>query len=207
MSKFSRIVVLVMALASLLAVMSSTAGAVNFTNTRGTSFHATGGNGTLSVTGSGGVNNLSCTAWTATGSVPMGPFASVVGDATFSPCLLSGTPAHIDCHFTLFLVVWTSTVPAVSSGSSTIACVASTTTGVPLCHIHGHPPVHYVNPNGATPGRLTLTPSSTMTVTHANGTSSCGALVGTLSFAVAHLSEQTATLSGSAGSQPFIEGI
>ena len=54
MSKISRLVVLAIALASLFAVLSSTAGAVTFTNDGGTAFHATGSPGTLSATGTAG---------------------------------------------------------------------------------------------------------------------------------------------------------
>jgi hypothetical protein len=206
MSKFSRIVVLVTALASLFAVLSSTAGAVTFTNTGGTSFHGTGGAGTLSVTGSGGTNNLSCTSGTATGTIPAGVFTTVTGTATLSPCSLSGTATHVNCSFTLVPTVFSAGAPAVTSGLGTVTCTARlAATGTPLCHVEGTGPGHYVNPVlPNTVGRVTLTASSTATVTHANGTSSCSSLLGTAASGIGHLAELTATLTGPASSNPFI---
>ena len=168
MSKFSRIVVLVTALASLFAVMSPTAGAVTFTNTGGTVFHATGVGGTLGVTGSGGTNNISCTASTMSGTVATGVFTSMTGTITFNPCSLAGTPSDVNCSFAFTPLVFTAGSPAVTSGNASVTCVASTTTNPPvaLCHIEGTTPVHYVNsvsPN--VPSRFTLTASSTLRVT------------------------------------------
>jgi hypothetical protein len=204
MSKFSRIVVLVTALASLFAVMSSTAGAVTFTNTGGTSFHAVGGAGTLTATRHPGVgSNLTCTASTATGTVAM-DFTSVTGDVTFTGCTLTANPAHVACHFTLTPVLWTNATQAVTSGSAAVTCTASVG-GVPLCHIEGSTPGDYFNPDlPNTTGRLTLTSSSTLTVTHSNGASSCSSLLGTTPSGPGHLTEQTINLTGPASGNPFI---
>ena len=54
MSRISRLAVLVTALASLFAVLSSTAGAATFTNSGSTAFTATGGAGTLGITSTAG---------------------------------------------------------------------------------------------------------------------------------------------------------
>jgi hypothetical protein len=205
MSKFSRIVVLVTALASLFAVMSSTAGATTFTNTGGTSFHATGGPGTLAVTGSGGTNNLSCTASTGTGTVAAGTFTSVTGSVTFNPCSLSGTATDVNCTYTLVPTVFNAGSPAVTNGTATVACTASLTTGTALCTINGTTPGHYTNPvlASSTVGKLTLTASSSLTVTN-NAGSSCSALLGTFTSGVGHLSEQTLQLTGPASGNPFV---
>jgi hypothetical protein len=205
MSKFSRIVVLVTALASLFAVMSSTAGATTFRNTGGTTIHATGGAGTLTATRHPGTgSNLTCTSSTATGSIPLGVFTSVTGDVTFGGCLLTGNPAAVSCHFTLTPTTWTNATQAVTSGTAGVTCSASVG-GVPLCHIEGTTPGDYFNPDlPNTVGRLTLTASSSLQVTHSNGASSCSALLGTTPSGPGHLTEQTINLTSPASSNPFI---
>jgi hypothetical protein len=206
MSKFSRIVVLVTALASLFAVMSSTAGATTFTNTGGTSFHATGGAGTLTATRHPGVgSNFTCLASTWTGTLPAGVFTSVTGTATYTPCSLGGgNPAHVACTYTLTPTVWTNATQAITNGLAAVTCTMSIG-GIPLCHIEGSTPGHYFNPDlPNTVARLTLTASSTLTATHSNGTSSCSLLLGTTPSGPVHLTEQTATLTGPASGNPFI---
>jgi hypothetical protein len=209
MSKFSRIVVLVTALASLFAVMSSTAGATTWINHGGTAVHASGGNGTLTVTRDPGVgSNLSCSASTATGNVPM-DFTSVTGTITFAPCSLSGTASTVACHFTLTPTTFTAATQAITSGIASVTCTAALTTGTALCHIEGNTPGHYINPDPPnTVGRLTLTASSTLTVTHSNAThTSCSALLGTTTSGLGHLSEQTLNLTAPASSNPIITGV
>jgi hypothetical protein len=205
MSKFSRIVVLVTALASLFAVMSSTAGATTFTNTGGTSFHAVGGAATLTPTRHPGVgSNLTCLTSTWTGTLSAGAFTSVTGTATSSSCSLSGNPAHIGCTYTLTPVAWTNATQAITSGSAAVTCTMSVG-GVPLCHIEGNTPGHYFNPDPPnTVGRLTLTASSSLQVTHSNGASSCSALLGTTPSGPGHLTEHTINLTGPASSNPFV---
>jgi hypothetical protein len=164
MSKFSRVVVLVTALASLFAVMSSTAGAVTWHQEGTTNFHATAGAGTLSVDG----NNLACSGATATGDAPVGTFAntySVTGHVTFTPCTIIGQAADVRCSFTLTAQTWVVGPPAITGGSADVTCTASlAATGTPLCHISG----------STAPGRLTLTASNTLQVTNESG-SSCSA--------------------------------
>jgi hypothetical protein len=204
MSKFSRIVVLVTALASLFAVMSSTAGATTFTNTNasGTSFHAIGGAGTLAVTRHPGVgSNLTCTASTGTGSIPFGTFTSVSGTVNFNPCSLAGTPSTVACSFVLTPTVFNAGSPAVTNGTAAVNCTASVG-GVALCKINGNTPGHYINP-GAAAGKVTLTSSSTLTVTHNSGTT-CSALLGTTTSGTGHLTEQTLTLQGAIANQPVV---
>ncbi|HET6505440.1 MAG TPA: hypothetical protein VFG42_01510 [Baekduia sp.] len=196
MSKFSRFVVLVTALASLFAVMSSTAGATTWTNTGATSFAATGPGGILAVTGSGGTNNLTCTGATATGTAAA-VFTTVSGTVTFTPCSISGTATHVACTYTLTPLTFAS---GVTTGSAAVTCTAKlAATGTPLCHIAGSTPGHYINPAGSTAGRLTVTASSSLVVTPETGTGSgsCSSLLGTASSGFGHLSEQTFTVSGS----------
>jgi hypothetical protein len=203
MNKFSRIVVIVTALASLFAVLSSTAGAVTWTNTGGTPFHATGGPSTLAVTGSGGTNNLTCFSSTATGTVAM-DFATVTGTVTYPNCSL-GVSVDIGCTYTLVPTGHSGTVPNVTTGTMVMTCIVSLTTGTALCHIQGSTPAHYVNPvlASSTVGRVTLTPSSSLTVTNSSGLS-CSFLLGTFTSATGHLSEQTLNLTGPASGNPFI---
>jgi hypothetical protein len=203
MSKFSRIVVLVTALASLSAVMSSTAGAVTWTNEGATTFHATSGSGTLSVDG----NNLACSGSTATGDAPTGSFAtsySVKGTVTFSPCTIIGQAAHVACSYTLTAQTWTAGSPAITGGSADVTCTASlAATGTPLCHISGSTPGHYFNPTATAPGRVTLTASNTLQVTNESG-SSCSAFgVPTGGTTTGSLTEFTETIT-SIASSPFI---
>jgi hypothetical protein len=204
MSKFSRIVVLVTALASLFAVMSSSAGATTFTNinSSGTSFHAFGGAGTLTVTRHPGVgSNLTCTASTGTGSIPFGTFTSVTGAVNFNPCSLAGNPSTVICSYTLVPTVFNAGSPAVTNGTATVNCTAYVG-GTPLCKITGSTPGHYINP-GAAAGKVTLTSSSSLTVTHNSGTT-CSALIGTTTSGTGHLTEQTLTLQGALANQPDI---
>jgi hypothetical protein len=208
MSKFSRIVVLVTALASSFAVMPSTAGATTFTNTGGTSFHAVGDAGTLTATRHPGVgSNLSCTASTVTGTIPSGVFTSETITETFSPCLLTGNPAHVHCHYTMVpTVITVNPPPAIEHGHITGTCtVRIVGSAMPLCHIEGTTLGSYINPVlPSTTGRLTLRASSSMTVTHANGATSCSSLLGTTPSGPAHLTERTVTLAGPASGNPFI---
>jgi len=198
MSKFSRFVVLVTAFASLFAVMSSTAGAVTWTNTGETSFHGTSPGGVLAVTGSSApaTSNLTCTAATATGTAAA-VFTTVSGTVTFNPCSLNGTAADVGCTYTLTPATFAS---GVTTGSAAVTCTARlAATGTPLCHIAGSTPGHYINPAGSTNGRLTVTASSSLVVTPETGTGSgsCSSLLGTASSGFGHLSEQTFTLTSS----------
>ena len=193
MSRIARIVVLVTALTSLFAVMSSTASAVTWTNTGSTTIHATGGPGTLSV----GANSLACATSTATGTVPMdftGTVLSVTGTITFDSCVLAGQNTYVHCGFTLTGQAFDE--PGTTTGTADVTCVARlNSTNTPLCHIEGTTPGQYINPSGTNPGRVTLLTSGLgLTVTNASG-SSC--LLGT---GAGHLSEQTLTLTSVAGS-------
>jgi hypothetical protein len=196
MSKFSRIVVLVTALASLFAVMSSTAGAVTWHNEGSTTFHATGGAATLSFTGAGSPTTLPCAASTATANAPVGTFTSAVyrvtGTLRFTPCSLIGQSTYVDCTFTLTALTWSA---GVTAGPVDVTCDARLEVGnVGLCHVDGSTPGSYTNPSGLTPGRFTLTSPSTLTVTNF-GSTSCP--IGTGSD---HLTEHTLNLTpGTAG--------
>ncbi|WP_445148327.1 hypothetical protein [Baekduia sp. Peel2402] len=194
MSKIARIVVLVTALTSLFAVMSSTAGAVTWTNTGSTVIHATGVGGRLSV----GANNLDCTGTTASATAAasfVGAVYSVPGTVTFSPCTLAGQNTYVHCGFTLTGSAFAE--PGFTTGVADVTCVARlTANNAALCHIEGSTVGHYINPTAATstPGKVTLTTSTSLTTTNATG-SSC--LLGT---GPSHLSEQTITVTTVAGS-------
>ncbi|WP_445148213.1 hypothetical protein [Baekduia sp. Peel2402] len=194
MSRIARIVVLVTALTSLFAVMSSTAGAVTWTNTGSTIVHATGIGIVLNV----GANKISCTGTTASATAPasfVGAVYSVPGTVTFSPCTLAGQNTYIHCGFTLTGTAFTE--PSITTGVADVTCVQRlTANNTALCHIERSTVGHYINPTPATstPGKITLTTSSSLVVTHSSGTS---CLLGT---GVAHLSEQTITVTTVAGS-------
>jgi hypothetical protein len=182
MSRFTRIVLLITALASSFAVMSASAGAVTWTNTGNTAVHATGAGGALHV----GSNTLSCTGVTATGAAPAGGGVTyaVTGTATFSPCSLVGQSWRIACTYILTAQSHTGGVfGGATSVNADLTCDLRLTAGdIGLCHINGSTPGHYVNPSalGGT-GRLTLTTSSTLVVSNF-GSANCpfGTGTGTL---------------------------
>jgi hypothetical protein len=203
MSKLLRVIGLTTALASLFAMMSSTAGAITFSNTGGTSLHATGGGVTLLPTRHPGVgSNLGCGSSTWTGNVPAGAFLSASGTLTYSGCALVGTPVHIDCTYTLIPTTWTNATQAITSLTASLTCAMSAG-GTPFCHIEGSTPGHYFNPDPPnTIGRLTLTRSSSLTITHSSFTNCL--FLGTTASGPVHMTEQTVTLAGPASSNPFI---
>src|SRR4051812_45341566 len=107
MSKIARFAVLVAALMSLFAVMSSAAGAVTWENAGNTSFTATAGAHTLAGTGI----VLACAGATATGTAPDTPFMptgsnrwSVATMTVTYSCPLLGSPGSQEC-------AWNLTVP------------------------------------------------------------------------------------------------
>jgi hypothetical protein len=191
MSKFSRIVVLATALASLFAVMSSTAGAVTWTNTGGTTFHATGGPGTLSI----GVNNLACGGSTATGVAPMSSATSTVatGTVVFSPCvLIPGQSMFVHCTYTLTANAFSA---GVTAGTADVTCDTrlAAAPANSLCHISGSTGGTYTNPAGGAAGKLTLHASTSLVVS--NGNVACPLGTGNGS-----LTEQTITVTSVAES-------
>jgi hypothetical protein len=192
MSRIARFTVLVAALASLFAVLSSTAGAVTWHNTGSTSFTATGGPGTLAVTGSGGTNNLTCLNSSATGTAPASAATaiySVTGTVVFGgPCKISGINSYVDCSYTLTGATFASPV---TSGNADVTCRAGFVGSAAICHIAGSTPGHYTNPSGATAGKLKVTSSASLTVTGETSATSCSSLLGTATSGVGHLSAGT----------------
>ena len=156
MSRTTRVVVLVTALMSLFAVVSSGASAVTWDNSGSTAFTATGGPSTLSV----GATLLPCADASATGTSPASSLTGDVasGTATFTGCTLGGAPAHQSCTYTF---TGSSQASGVTSGTIDMTCDYFVF-GVPACHIAGTNPGSYTNPVGATKGKLTLA--------HSNGT-------------------------------------
>jgi hypothetical protein len=171
MSRIARIAVLVTALASLFAVLSSTAGAVTFTNSGSTAFTATGGPFSLSV--NSGANSLACTASSATGTVASGAFTAILGSLHYSPCTFIGQSATLGCTYTLTPISFTSGV--VQSAVDVHCIYRLVASGSALCNVTGSTPATYVNPIGAAKGRLTLLASSTLVVSN-NSDASCSAL-------------------------------
>lgn len=200
MSKIARFAVLITALASLFAVLSSTAGAVTFTNSGGTNFHATGGPGTLTVTGATGNTSLSCQGATATGSAGMGAFGDMSGTVSFAPCTLIGLHTHTVCSWTFTPTVWHAPVSVTGSMHTTCTETLATSPFTSLCRITGATPVNYINPTGATPGKLTLFASGTLQVSNASDASCSSAGVPTGTTRTGDLSEQTINLTSVANS-------
>ena len=193
MSRITRIVVLVTALMSLFAVMSSAAGAVTWDNSGSMSFTATGGPGTLSV----GAVTLPCGSSDATGTAVTSSTTTDVatGTATFTNCLLGGASATVHCNYTLTaLSQHHVTAPFVITGLADAHCVALVF-GAPACTITGSTAATYTNPVGMTPGKLTLVHSSTLRVHNPPGGGTC--LLG--NNVAATLTSQTFTVTGGDG--------
>lgn len=166
MSRIARFAVLVAALMSLFAVMSSSAGAVTWHNTGDTAFTATSGAGTLSVTSA----SLACTGSDASGTTAATPFvgatwAAATGTATFTNCAIAGIPTSVDCGYTLTA---SSQSGGVSSGNVDANCGVYQF-GAQICVIHGQTPGSYTNPSGTTAGKLTLNHSATLKTTNGSG--------------------------------------
>jgi hypothetical protein len=172
MYSIARLAVLVAALASLLAVMSSSAGALTWTNLGSTTLHATGTGGKLHV----GNNTLTCTAATATGTAPAdltGPIYAVTGTALFTPCTLAGQPALVNCSYTLTAAGHSGGgFDGLTTGNADVICDAALEAAAAnkLCHITGLTPGSYRNPSfaGGT-GTLTLSTNSTLDTTNGSG--------------------------------------
>jgi hypothetical protein len=168
MSRFTRVVMVLTALASSLAAMSSTAEAVTWTNEGATSFHATGIGGARHLPG--GINvNFHCTGETATGTAPMHTSTNTImtGTLTLAPCSHQGLSSSIHCSYTMTGVNFTgSTLGGVTNALVDLTCDERLTTapGWALCHINGTVPAQYSNPTvaGGT-GRLTFHHSTALT--------------------------------------------
>ncbi len=140
MSRTMRFAVLVSSLLSLLATMTSTAGAVTWHNSGSTAFTATTGAGTLSSTSAA----LNCTSGTQTGTAPaltVGVTYAVSGTATFSGCSLGGVATGIDCGFTF---TGTSQSGSVTSGTADVTCRVYQFNSQ-LCHLEGTVSAVYTN--------------------------------------------------------------
>lgn len=167
MSRIARLAVLVVALTSLFAVMSSTAGAVTWHNSGDSTFTATAGAGTLSSTSAG----LACPAGgTATGTVaatpavvPVGAWSAVTGTVTWTGCTLGVSGYAVDCAYTLTASTWTAGTPATTGGSADVTCGVYLA-GAKFCHISGSVTGTYSNPVGATKGSLAIATGGSLTV-------------------------------------------
>lgn len=159
MSRISRLVVLVAALASLAGVMSATAGAVTWTNDGSTSFTATGGLGTLTSTGVA----LVVGSWDLSGTAPASATAFtylVSGTMRLTGCLYAGTVCDADCGLTLTA---TTVVQSTVSGIVDETC-GLYISGTKLCHIQGSTAATYTNEIGT----LTVPTSNSLRITGAN---------------------------------------
>jgi hypothetical protein len=200
MSKIARLAVLVAALASLFAVLSSTAGATTFTNSGATSFHGRGFDVRLDVTnGAGGSSGLTCDGVDMTGNVTSGVFTTIAGTITFAPCVLVGLHTKWVCPYTLTPA---SFAAGVMTGTAAVNCVTTLATGpgTALCNITGSTTVRYTNPTGSTAGRLTLLASHTLSVTNASDASCSATGVATGTAKVGDLSERTISMTDLANS-------
>jgi hypothetical protein len=161
MSKIMRVCVLVVSLMSLFGAMSSSAGAVTWSNDGGSTFVAAGGPGTLS----GGALSLLCLSSDLTGTVGTNPHAGTIwkaasGTLRFTNCNISGVPTNAHCTYTL--TATGQSVSSVTNGDVDLTCDLTQDPATKVCHIHGSTPGHYINPPDA---RLILTESSSLRTT------------------------------------------
>jgi len=197
MSRIARFAVLVAALMSLFAVLSSSAGAVTWTNLGATSFTATGGAGTLSSTSQFLVCSGSDVRGVTTHGV--GVLAPVV-HATINfggGCSLSGQAVGVECGVTLTAASQTTVAPRVTSGTADVTCGVYLA-GQKICHLEGPVSGTYTNPVApSTPGVLRTHTGGSLRAT--NGVSNCPLGASDL----AHLSPLTFTVeSGTGGTNP-----
>jgi hypothetical protein len=206
MNGIARFAVLVAALASLFAVLSSTAGAVTWDNSGSTSFTATGGPGTLAVTGSGGTNNLTCLNSTAVGTAPAdltGPTYLITGTVVFGgPCKITGVNSYVDCSYTL---TGASSSWGMTSGPLDVTCRAGFVGAAAICHISGTAYAEYYNPYTLVQGGGTTLSAfggfkvygfGALTVTGETSSTSCSSLLGSSIVGAGHLTTQTLIISG-----------
>lgn len=196
MSRIARFAVLVVALTSLFAVMSSTAGAVTWHNSGDSTFTATTGPGTLSSTSAG----LACPSGTATGTVaatpavvPVGNWSAVTGTVTWTNCTLGVGGYSVDCAYTLTASTWTAGSPATTGGTADVTCGVYLATSK-FCHISGSVTGTYSNPVGTTKGSLAIATGGSLVL--ANGPA------GTCPLGngdVGHLSASTFTVTSGTG--------
>ena len=175
MTRAMRVVVLVTALMSLFAAVSTTAGAVTWHNTGDTAFTATGGAATPAATG----ESVTCSSSDFRGTTGASPFvgatwAAATGTGAFTGCKLAGVTTAITCAYTFTATAWAAGPPSVTSGVADATC-ALAQGGVTVCHIEGATPGTYTNPSGTTKGKLTLSASNTLKTTNpASGTCPLG---------------------------------
>jgi hypothetical protein len=200
MSRISRVVVLVAALMSMCAVLSSSAGAVStWKSTNTTAFTADGG--PLSLSGNG--KTLSCTGATATGAATALDFTGATWNnaihinITLHVCILAGTPYAVTCTFTIhFQIIIGITIGGTGDLNAPNGCTA-TVGGVSACRVEGQAPASYDNPPDA---KLTI-PAASLTVTNGTGTT-CPLITGTSGTGA--LTAQTFTITGA--NAPTISG-
>jgi hypothetical protein len=199
MSRIARFAVLVAALMSLLGVMSSTAGAVHWTNDGDTAFTAGGGAGTLSSTGAFLVTTGSDVRGVTT--TPLAGINAPVVDATitFTGVSISGQSLGLECGVTLTAASQTTVAPRVTSGTADATCGVYLA-NVKICHLEGTVAASYTNPTApSTFGRLTTTTGGTLRATNAVANCPLGA------NDLAHLSPLTFTVTaGTGGPTPHL---
>ena len=157
MSKFTRVVVLVVGLMTVFAAMAGAASATTWRNTGSTLFTATTGPGTLSAAGV----SLSCTSGSATGTAPAteaGPNYTVTGTLNYPSCRLPPfLTTSVSCTYTL------TGVPPVTSGVTAGSVLVNCRESAAGCTITGTVPGTYRNATGTTAGVLSVRGSTGLT--------------------------------------------
>jgi len=170
MSRITRWAVLAAMLASLFAMLSSSAGAVTWHNSGDTAFTASGGASTMTVT----AVNLACTGSNQTGTSPSASFVGntymmASGTVTYTGCTLSGVATTSVCDFLLYTAA-TSPPPWDLALLIGWAVCRIYQFGVEICRVEGQTTGGYNNPvNPSTFGKITISSSTALRTTNGSG--------------------------------------
>jgi hypothetical protein len=190
MSGIARFAVLTAALLPLFGALSSSVSATTWHNAGGTNFTATGGFGTLSVTGA----QLRWTGWDMTGNAPTLSTAltyTIAGNSTITGFTISGIPFSPSCGYTITLT--NAALNHVFTGNMDLTCSIADTSGTKVCHLEGLTPVHYRNAETGLAAQLTLTTSTTLRLTNGGAGVNCPLGAGEAT----HMTQQTFNVTSS----------
>ena len=155
MSKFSRVIVLVVGLMSVFAAMAGAASATTWTNSGDTAFTATTGASSLSTASA----TLSCTSGSASGTATTPQVSAtytVSGNLSYASCRLGLITTTVNCTYTL---TGNSLSAGVTTGTIAVVC-RDTVAG---CNITGTITGRYTNASASTAGSLAVNGSSGLT--------------------------------------------
>lgn len=165
MRRLTRLAITTVGLLSLFAIASTSASAITWHNSGDTTFSATAGGPSYSVTSV----SLNCASAQMAGTVPtvtVGATLTMSGTGSYLGCTFSGSTINIECGYKFTGVAQHGDTV---TGSTDVTCnyyLATTR----ICHVAGSRPSTYQSPSGSLTGVLTL---STSNLVINNGDVSC----------------------------------